>query len=72
MQSDPVVQTLAQVSNALEALRRDYPAEKWPLAEADEQDVAEAIKLLILELECALRRLGVDFQQDQSSAPPEP
>jgi hypothetical protein len=70
MESKKVLEALAGVEARLEALRGMRPPDGAPLDEDARRELAQALKLLILELECALRALGADFHQDSPPSSP--
>lgn len=54
---------LERISETIQALRDRYSAERGPLSEAEQRKLTDAVKLLILDLECLLAELGEDFRQ---------
>jgi len=54
---------LERISETIQALRDRYSAERGPLSETEQRKLTDAVKLLILDLECLLAELGEDFQQ---------
>lgn len=54
---------LERISETIQALRNRYSAETGPLRATEQRKLTDAVKLLILDLECLLADLGEDFRQ---------
>jgi len=54
---------LERISETIRALRDRYAAGNASLGAAEQRRLTDAVKLLILDLECLLAELGEDFQQ---------
>lgn len=63
MGSKEAVSRLERISETAQALGKNHSGRSGSLSAADHQGLADATKLLILDLQCLLAELGEDFRQ---------
>ena len=54
---------LERISETTQALRDRCSAQRGPLSATEQRKLTDAVKLLILDLECLLAELGEDLRQ---------